>query len=213
MLEWYRCGDSMVDGMLLLSELTRELLMLPAADVRTISDAFREAIDLDPLQATAAELRQRCTAADLTAPDSFQQDDWDAWFDLLFVHLVQPGLGRDVPIILCDYPASQSALAQVRDCEPPVASRFELFVDGLELANGYHELLDADELRRRNMNVNRMRVRDGKNELPIESRLLDAMRAGLPSCTGVALGFDRLVMLSAGAERVQDVMCFPIDRA
>ena len=94
-----------------------------------------------------------------------------------------------------------------------MAERFELFVAGIELANGYHELLDPAELRRRNARVNAQRQADGKPALPEESRLLAAMEAGLPPAVGVALGFDRLVMLAAGAKSIAEVMAFPFDRA
>ena len=105
-------------------------------------------------------------------------------------------------------------LAHVRPGEiPPVAERFELYVAGIELANGYHELLDPAELRARNARVNAQRVADGKPALPEESRLLAAMEAGLPPMVGVALGFDRLVMLAAGAKSIAEVMAFPFDRA
>ena len=96
-------------------------------------------------------------------------------------------------------PPSQAALAVVRPDDPPVAERFELYVDGIELANGYHELLDAAVLQQRNRDNNRLRQLDGKAPLPEESRLLAAMEAGLSPCTGVALGFDRVVMLASGA--------------
>jgi lysyl-tRNA synthetase class 2 len=94
-----------------------------------------------------------------------------------------------------------------------VAERFELFVGGIELANGYHELVDADELRRRAAEANRLREADGKARLPEQSRLLAAMESGLPAATGVALGFDRVVMLAAGAETLDEVIAFPFERA
>ena len=96
---------------------------------------------------------------------------------------------------------------------PPVAERFELFVAGMELANGYHELLDPAELRARNAQVNAQRRADGKPSLPEESRLLAAMQSGLPASVGVALGFDRLVMAALGAKTIAEVIAFPFDRA
>lgn len=213
LLEWYRCGDTMREGIWLLSEIVATLLGRPAATVRTISQAFLEYAGFDALHCEVAELQHHGRSAQLDIPDSLAEDDWDAWFDLLFVHLVQPNLGGSAPQILHDYPASQAALAQIRRDTPPVAERFELFVDGVELANGYHELRDPDELAERNQRTNHQRVEDGKCELPVESRLLEAMRAGLPACCGVALGFDRLVMLSVGAERIEEVICFPLGRA
>lgn len=94
-----------------------------------------------------------------------------------------------------------------------MAERFELYFQGVELANGYHELLDPGELRDRNTKVNAQRCADGKPTLPEESRLLAAMEAGLPDAVGVALGFDRLVMMAAGAKTISEVVAFPIDRA
>jgi elongation factor P--(R)-beta-lysine ligase len=132
----------------------------------------------------------------------------------LVTELVQSHLGVGRPAIIYDYPASQAALARIRhEPDGPVAERFELYVDGIELANGYHELLDAAELRRRNAAANAQRQADGKLAMPEESRLLAAMEVGLPPAVGVALGFDRLVMLAVGAKRVSEVIALPLDRA
>jgi lysyl-tRNA synthetase class 2 len=139
--------------------------------------------------------------------------DRHAVLDYIHTTRVEPRLGRGRPTILHDYPADQSALAQVRQGDPPVAERFELYVNGVELANGYHELLDPAVLLERNRVNNRNREADGKYPLPEESRLLEAMRHGLPACSGCALGFDRLVMVATGASTVQEVMAFPSDRA
>jgi lysyl-tRNA synthetase class 2 len=101
----------------------------------------------------------------------------------------------------------------VRPGQPPVAERFELYVNGIELANGYHELLDPVVLRQRNRDNNAARAADGRYTLPEESRLLSAMDHGLPACSGCALGFDRLMMVATGAKSIQEVMAFPIERA
>jgi lysyl-tRNA synthetase class 2 len=127
--------------------------------------------------------------------------------------LVQPVLGNDVPTVICDFPASQSALARISERDERVAERFEIFYRGVELANGYHELLDPAELRRRNRQINQQRLRDGKISLPEESRLLEAMERGMPSSVGCALGFDRLVMLACRATTLDEVLPFPIERA
>ena len=141
-------------------------------------------------------------------------DDRDGWLNLLLAECIQPQLGQTTPTILYDFPAGQAALARIRtDGETPVAERFELYFRGVELANGYHELLDPAELRRRNAAANAARIADGKPPLPENSRLLDAMQAGLPEFAGVALGFDRVVMLAAGAKSLAEVLAFPIDRA
>ena len=140
-------------------------------------------------------------------------DDRDVLLNLILAECVEPKLGQAAPTILYEYPASQAALAKLSDTSPPVALRFELYVRGIELANGYQELLDAGELRQRNAKANAARAADGKPKLPEESRLLAAMEAGLPPCTGVALGFDRVVMLAAEANSLANVIAFPIDRA
>ena len=214
-VEWYRVGDGLEEGMQLLSDLSEELLGGGPAVRVSYRDAFLTHVGVDPHVAAPAELAGAVDQHDIevSVPDSLSADDRDSWLDLLMAECVQPYLGRDRPTILYDYPASQAALARLRDEEPPVAERFELFVSGVELANGFHELLDADVLRARNAVSNDWRVADGTYTLPEESRLLAAMTSGLPPCAGVALGFDRLVMLATGAEDISQVIAFPIERA
>jgi lysyl-tRNA synthetase class 2 len=175
--------------------------------------AFLRHAAIDPLIAPLDALRNRVTDARISAPTSLPMDDRDAWLDLLLVNLVEPRLGAESPTILYDYPASQAALARVRNEDPPVAERFELYVRGVELANGYHELTDADALVERMRRGNAARIADGKEALPMQNRLLAAMRGGLPDCAGVALGFDRVVMLAAGARTLAEVVAFPFNRA
>jgi len=210
--EWYRPGDDYRAGMQLLSDLAEVMLAFGPAQIVTYREAFQRHIELDPLLASAGELAATAQARRITAP-GLAADDRDGWLDLLLVECIQPQLGRDRPTILCDYPPTQAALARVRASDPPVAERFELYVDGMELANGYHELLDPEVLRRRNRENNSLRAEDGKYLLPEESRLLAAMEAGLPACSGCALGFDRLVMVATGAKSIAEVLPFPIERA
>jgi len=212
MVEWYRPNDKMEDGIALLVEFTEALLETEAADCMSYRDAFMQHANVDPLTADTSRLAQVATAANVAIPSQFG-DDRDHWLDLLMLELVMPHLGRKRPVIVYDYPASQAALAKIREDDPPVAERFELFYKGVELANGYHELLDAEELRARAITANEKRLAMGKSLLPVENRLIEAMRSGLPPCTGVALGFDRLLMLAAGADTLADVMAFYGDRA
>jgi lysyl-tRNA synthetase class 2 len=211
-VEWYRRGDTMAAGIQTLSELCAELLNLSPAEAISYRQAFETHASVDPHHATTDDLRAAARRLGIAVADSFDGADRDNWLNLLLAEIVQPRLGLERPAILYDYPASQAALAQVRG-DPAVAERFELFVRGVELANGYHELLDADVLRQRTNLTNRQRAAEGRPALPESSRLLAAMEHGLPDCTGVALGFDRVVMLAAGAASVADVMAFPIDRA
>ena len=212
MVEWYRTGDGLAEGMDLLDELSQALLDRGPARRLSYRDAFLEYAGIDPLAAPISVLRAAASQGG-DPPESMGEDDRDGWLDLVLVQQVQPHLGQDRPAILYDYPASQAALARVRQEDPPVAERFELFVSGIELANGYHELIDPEALRKRNAASNAARVEDGKDALPEESRLLAAMDAGLPPAAGVALGFDRLVMLALGAERLDQVIAFPFERA
>jgi lysyl-tRNA synthetase class 2 len=206
MVEWYRVGDDYEAGMDLLAQLAAEIFGGGAVERLTFREAFVRYAGIDPCGDLDVEALGRLEACPTSA-------DRDVILDYLHTTLVEPMLGRQWPTILYDYPASQSALARVRDGEPPVAERFELYYRGVELANGYHELLDPAVLRQRNRQNNKLRAADGKYTLPEESRLLEAMEQGLPACSGCALGFDRLVMVATGAKTVQEVMAFGIERA
>jgi len=211
--EWYRVGDDLRAGMDLLAEVAGTLLGADDVDRISYGEAFERYAGIDPHGADLSALRAAAQQHQLTIPVGYDHVDRDHWLDLLLIGCVEQRLGHGRPAILYDYPASQAMLACVREGDPQVAERFELYVDGVELANGYHELLDADELRRRNQVANQQRHEDGKPVLPESSRLLAAMDHGLPNCCGVALGFDRLVMAAIGARDIRDVMAFPFDRA
>jgi len=210
--EWYRVDDDLEAGLQLLDDLTRTLLETPSCVRIRFADAFQSAIDLDVMNASISDLAHR--AIELNLVDAMHwSDDWDDWVNLLFSIVVQPTLGHATPTLVTHFPASQAALAKLAKEDNRLAERFELFYQGIELANGYHELLDPTVLRERNRKANFDRVRDGKNALPEESFLLDAMDSGLPASTGCALGFDRVVMLACRAKHIHDVIAFPSDRA
>ncbi len=233
MVEWYRVGDSYHQQMDFTEQLVRAVFEKTASlqlashveqdNIRhfddtsfgcvTYDEAFRRESGTPVLNGTAAELVRLAEEHKVVVPAGIDADDRDAILNLLLAELVSPRLGVGSPEFLIDYPASQAALAQIRNSDPPVAERFELFCDGIELCNGYQELTDADELRRRIADQNRQRAALGRSELPVDNHLLSAMKAGLPICSGVALGFDRLLMLALGAESVSEVMAFPFDRA
>jgi len=213
MVEWYRVGDAMAEGMQLLGELCNVLLGRGLPEVLSYRDAFERYVGVDPHGAEPQALAAAARDLGVAVPGSLSTQDRDGWLDLLMVEAVEPNLGRQRPAILYDYPAGQAALARVRAGDPPVAERFELYVSGVELANGYHELVDPAVLRQRSAENNRMRQADGKSPLPEPARLLAAMEAGLPPATGVAMGFDRVAMLAAGASELSEVIAFPFDRA
>lgn len=213
LVEWYRAGDDYRAGMDLLDHLAEALLERGPAERLSYREAFMRHAGLDPLSAPLDALRDAARQSGFLAEGPAVATDRDALCDAILVARVEPHLGRGRPTIVYDYPASQAALARVRPETPPVAERFELYVDSLELANGYHELLDAAALRQRAEENNRRRIEAGRVPLPVESRLLRAMAAGLPPSAGVALGFDRLVQVVAGKATLDEVLAFPFDRA
>ncbi len=178
----------------------------------TYSEAFQCHVGIDPHTASSDELAA-CAAKLLDGPPPDLGDDRDGWLDLLMSHVIEPELGRNGLSFVYDYPASQAALARIRPGNPPVAERFEAWVEGVELANGYHELTDPVEQRRRFEADLAARRERGLPEFPVDDRFLAGLESGMPESAGVALGVDRLVMLAAGADRIEDVIAFPIDRA
>jgi elongation factor P--(R)-beta-lysine ligase len=215
MFEWYRVGDDMTAGMNLLDELAQSLLKTPPAKRTSYAAAFQAHFGLDPHTSSHDQLATAAKDAKIPVPDGIGHSNRDQWLNLLLALRIEPHLGRDRPEILYHYPASQSALAKttIDAAGNEVAERFELYCHGIELANGYHELADAAELRRRFEVVNAARATDGRQQLRMPDEWLAAMRAGLPVSTGVALGFDRLVMLSTAKSSIDEVMAFPQPRA
>lgn len=199
MLEWYRPGDDMQAGMQLLSDFVKAALATPPAVRTSYRSAFERTVGVDPHTAPLAQLQ---------AEAGETIDDRDELLNLLLCKEIEPTLGQAAPEILYHYPVSQSALAAttVDEHGACVAERFELYYNGVELANGYHELTDAAELRERLHLVNKQRERDGRPTLPLPEKLLAAMESpGLPPCAGVALGFDRLLMLALGVDSMDEV--------
>jgi lysyl-tRNA synthetase class 2 len=210
-VEWYRTGDDLAAGIDLLDELTRLLLQTQPAARTTYATAFQRSLGIDPHTATVEELKNAANAVNISVPSEMPRNDRDEWLNLLLATYVEPQLGADRPEILYHYPASQASLAKVATSDEgrEVAERFELYYHGIELANGFHELGDAAELRCRFENVNQSRQGNGRASLPMPEGLLSALRHGFPECTGCALGFDRLVMLAIGGHKIDEVLAFP----
>ncbi len=211
MIEWYRVADDFSAATKLLADLMIAVNPAWKPKSTTYQQAFVDHAGICPITCAVEELAEVAVARGLGVDQSWSSDR-DDWLNLLFSEVVQPKLGFDQPEIVTHYPASQSALAKICESDPRVAERFELFIESIELANGYHELLDAEELAKRNASVSEQRRQDGKDPLPQESRLLEAMRHGLPACSGCALGLDRLLMVLSRAKAIDEVICFPIER-
>ncbi len=210
LVEWYRVGDDMRAGIDLLDELTQSLLGTAPAARTSYAEAFERVLRLNPHTATLDELAAAVAKADIRVAAGMNGESRDEWLNLLLATRVEPQLGRDRPEIVYHYPASQASLAKVvpSGLGYDVAERFELYCRGIELANGFHELTDAAEQRRRFEAVNAARRSAGRRALPIPESLLAALEHGLPACTGVALGFDRLAMLAIGATSINEVLPF-----
>ena len=212
MLEWYRVGWDHRRLMAEVCDLVQAALRLAGrrADVVECSyrDWFVAALDIDPFSAPIDTLQGACAGLRVAA-DGLDRDDW---LDLLVTHRLQPAFPRDRVTVIHDYPSSQCALAKIREGEPPVAERFELYLGPHELANGYHELTDASEQRSRFERDNQRRSARGQRELPIDERLLDAL-PHLPACAGVALGIERLLMCLADSDDIRGVLAFPFASA
>ena len=214
MIEWYRLGfdDSalMTEVEALAAELLAPQRRLPPAERLSYADALRRHAGVD-VHADDESALQR--AAALHGVVCHAALDRDARLDLLMGAVVGPELGRERPCFICDYPASQASLARLKPGLPAVAARFEFYLDGIELANGFHELTNAGEQRARfNRDMATRRSR-GQQEPALDERLLAALEAGMPDCAGVALGFDRLVAVGLGARELSAAMAFPLDRA
>jgi lysyl-tRNA synthetase class 2 len=212
MIEWYRLGFDLAQ---LIGEVEALVdLVLGAGRYRhlTYRQLLREGAGVDPYAASEPDLREALGRLRVELSPNARVGRRDL-LDLLVTHAIDAiGEGR---VFVTDYPEDQAALARVvRDSEGQrVAKRFELIVDGIEIANGYDELVDAEVLERRMGQDRAMRMQAGQEQPEVDSRLLDAMRSGLPSCSGVALGFDRLLMLKLGVARIDAAMAFGFSRA
>jgi lysyl-tRNA synthetase class 2 len=208
LLEWYRVG---FDDARLMDEVD-ELLRAALADDRVVrrsarvrySDALERALGVDA-RASPVRLGAKLAERGIDAPRDLQPD---ALLDLAFASVVVPSFAADAFTFVYDYPATQAALARLKPGPPVVAARFEVFANGLELGNGFHELNDAAEQRRRFTRELDARRRAGRPVPPLDEELLAALERGLPDCSGVAVGVDRLVALALGLDGVAAAMSF-----
>jgi lysyl-tRNA synthetase class 2 len=216
LLEWYRRGwpyprlmDEVVD---LVGHCSQRFGRQWKVQQVTYRDWLKDSAGIDPLQDTAATMASTLERAGVAYPD-LRELDRDGCLDLAVTHLAQPALAQDTLTLVSLYPASQAALARLHPEDPRVAERFEAFLGGVELANGYEELTDAAEQRTRFEAENEKRRAEGRPVVPLDHHLLRALESGLPACSGVALGVDRLLMVLGGYDHLQDVLAFPAARS
>jgi lysyl-tRNA synthetase class 2 len=213
LIEWYRINADLDALMAEVEALVRLLLgeRAPSRSERlSYTEAFRRETGLDPLSASLAQLARAAADTGFRGDAATGRDEW---LELLMAARVGPRLGRGALTFVYGYPASQAALARLDPHDRRVAHRFELYCEGLELANGFHELGAVDEQRERFQRDNAERARRGLPVAPLDERLLAALASGLPDCAGVALGFDRTLMLAVGASHIDQVLAFPTSRA
>jgi lysyl-tRNA synthetase class 2 len=211
MLEWYMAEASMNDVIAQTIELVEVTLQKGRPRVVTYRELFLQTLGFDPIDSPVETIQRHVAAVDGFLAESLAGKR-DELLDVLLSERVEP-LIKDEMVLIRNYPLTQAALAKQSADDPQTAERFELLVNGLELANGYGELLDADELLARNIANNEKRVSTGRSPLPVDSQLISAMKQWMPACSGVALGFDRLVMLAIDSRDIEDVLTFPIERA
>jgi len=230
MLEWYQTSESFLEGCLTAEKLIK--VAANALDVDTIqrkektcnlTETFRwltieHAFDLyagidlretlqDPLNPDTLAFQKMAIEAGVRITDD---DDWTAIFDRIFLEKIEPNLGLEVPTILYNWPLPLASLAKPLRNDHRFCERFEIYAAGVELANGFGELADAKEQRRRFEVDQNIKRQMGLKPYPIDEEFLKALETGLPESSGVAMGFDRLIMLLTGAEKIQDILWSPI---
>lgn len=212
MLEWYRPGFDHLQLMLEIDELMQTVLGCETAERVTYQDIFKQHLSCDPLTATLADIKvlaKQFGYEELAA----NENNKDTLLMLLFSQHVEPKIGQERPCFVVNFPASQAALAKISPTNPLVAERFELYFRGIELANGFHELTNGPEQRRRFEEDNVKRQINAQDVMPIDENFIAAINFGLPDCAGVALGIDRLLMLALSCSRIEQVIAFENSRA
>lgn len=239
MVEWYGVGSTWLGQLELTEHLVRtathaatEITGINVAEQwessrfrrTTYAEAFKRTLGINVFECSGSDLINIAGKFNIPLPEDLRPDQIDDVLNVMLAFAVEPQLGgrpggcdatnvKIHPEFLCDYPPTQAALATLSETQPQVARRFELYINGIELCNGYQELTDLTELHRRDDLQNKRRAAEASSQLPGASRLKAAMQSGLPPCSGVALGFDRLVMQATGQCEIRAVLPFPDDLA
>lgn len=206
MLEWYRVDFDYKQLMDDVAELLTEVGLSKPAKM-TYAEVFLEIVNINPHTCELSQLQE------ISGQHGWGNDSEDrhALLDYIFSEVVMKDINNGQALFIYDYPECMAALATIKDSEPRVAERFELFINGMEIANGFNELCDADEQKQRFENELKDRKRKGLNTVPIDKNFIAALKAGLPKSAGVALGIDRLLMALCGKDDIKDVMTFNLN--
>lgn len=212
LLEWYRPRFDMYQLMNEVDDLLQAVLDTEAAEFVSYEQLFIRHLGFTPLDANREELHSQAVKHNL-ADKTTKPDDRDTLLQLLFSMIIEPVIGKEKPVFVYHFPASQAALAEISTEDRRVADRFEVYYKGIELANGFRELTNEEEQRQRFELDNKRRIERGLPEQPIDNAFLASLEAGLPECSGVALGVDRLIMIALGENSIDKVMAFTTDKA
>lgn len=217
LLEWYAPGSTLDDAAALLEQLMAATLGTSGIERLSCQDAFAHCAGVDLMASDSGGLAEAARRADVELPQNWDEDEesvrFDRLFELLLSEVITPRLGHQRPTMLEAWPRSQAAFARLDPCDATLARRFELFASGVELANGWEEETSAEELRRRIDTANAVRSADGRSQLPVPEQFIAAHLHDMPDGVGAALGFDRLVMLAAGASSIDQIRPFTSNTA
>lgn len=211
LLEWYQPGYDHHQLMDEVESLLKRVLACESAQRFSYAEIFQRYLDIDPHQLSLKKYKQLTIRLGLST-EHLDLTTVADYLNVLMSHIIEPQLPKQL-VFIYDYPVVLAALANIRSDTIPVAERFEVYLHGIELANGFHELSDANEQRLRFLSDLNARAALDYPEVPIDEYLLAALRHGLPDCSGVALGIDRLLMLMATMNRISEVISFPIERS
>lgn len=212
MLEWYRLGFDLHQLMDEVDELFQHIVGCPCAKRITYQDIF-EPLGINPFTASKQDCQDIAHKKGLQVSHSVLESPKDTWLQLLFSTFIEPDLGFDAPVFVYDFPASQASLARLHPNNPDVAMRVEVFINGMELGNGFDELQDPSMQKARFEEDNRIRAELGLAHKPIDPLLLEALTNGLPQCSGIAIGVDRLIMCALQKKHIEEVLAFDWTRA
>ena len=213
MLEWYRIGFNQLDLMQEVADLLTCVLACDKPILTSYQDIFIQALDIDPLTASYEVLALTIMEHKIGDEWLFESGDKDVLLQFIFSEIIEPTIGKTAPQFIFNFPVEQASLATVSTEDARVAERFECYYQGIELVNGFNELTDANEQRSRFEKDNKKRVSQGLAEQPMDQRFIEALSHGLPQCSGVALGVERLLMLALNVEYINEIQGFSIERA
>lgn len=214
-LEWYREGWDHWQLMEEIDSLLQLILKTTPATYLSYKEAFKTQLGIDPLSFSAKDFEGICRNKKANPPTDLLESsaDRDEQLNYLMGLFIEPELGKHSPVFLHDYPASQANLARLYEEKPGYAMRFEVYYRGIELGNGFCELTDPDIQKKRFEEENQARLAMGKDALSIDHHFMNALKAGMPECAGVAMGVDRMLMLALGIESLDGIVAFSWPRA